>query len=1055
MKIISLSALQCIEKIRTLALSLFVRITVCMLLLCFPITYADNHPSADTKETADQQQAPIRITGQVRDKTGVLPGVNVQIKGTDIGTNTDENGKFSIDVPNKQSVLVVSYLGFTTREFPVGNQTVMNILLEENTQQIDEVVVVGYGVQKKANLVGAVSAVQVDEQMSSRSVQNVSSGLAGLMPGLSIIQNSGMAGKNDFSIRIRGMSTVNNSSPLIVVDGMPDVDINMLDMNDVENVSILKDAASSAVYGSRAANGVVLITTKSGKNMDRARIDVTASYAVNHPIKNYEFMADYPRAILLQQERTAVGSLRSNQLFKDGTVDQWLALGMIDPLRYPNTDWWKLTMRNGIMQRYNVSASGGNDKSNFYLSVGIYKEEGLQINNDYDRYNARFSYDYKVKKNMNVGVKFGGSWNKYTYALKDGYTDDTATNTSGFDLMYAVAGITAYDPVTGYFGGVMAYNEDAQAYNPYVYYMNGLNYQNGQQASGTMYWNWTPVKGLTAQVDYALRYYNQFRYTASMPATAYNFQTGTFGSRVYYGVNSGVANYTNTGYKTQWNGKLNYDLKIAKEHAISAMFNYSEEYWYERYQMSSRNDRIYPNLHEIDAALTDIQGTGGNSSTEGLRSYVGRLNYTAYDKYLFETNFRIDGSSKFLPGHQYGFFPSVAAGWRFTEENFIKSLTEKWLNYGKLRASWGNVGNNIGVGRYEQQQTLATRNYMLGGSITKGFVYSKMVNANLSWEKVNTTNIGLDLGFLKSRFIAELDYYDRLTVGMNNPTDLSIQLSGAYDSPRQNLGNLRNRGVEANLTWRDKIRGFNYSINLNASYNRTVLESWYGFLDKEWRYVGMPWHFVYAYQAMGIAQTWEDVYKATPQSAAPGDILVKDVNGDGRIDGNDKVAYPNYQRDMPTTNYGMTINLAYKGFDVLCLFQGSAGRKAFWLTNYNNVNFNSQRYATTWDHWYKPWRWDNRDSEWPRLGGQGRNREETTFWLDNTAFLRLKNLQAGYNLPKRLLQKIGLQNIRIFGSGENIFTITKFRGLDPEKTSNVNDAYPLIKSYSVGINISI
>ena len=1055
MKNISLPLYKCIKKIPVHLLSPFIGTTFCMLLLCFSVTYAGNKTNVEeTKESLVQQQN-IRITGQVKDKSGVLPGVNVEIKGSNVGATTDENGNYSIDIPNSQAVLVFSYLGYATRELTVGNQKEINILLTENAQQIDEVVVVGYGTQKKVNLVGAVSAVQVDEKMESRSLSNISDGLSGLIPGLSIIRNSGMAGKNDISINIRGLGTVNNAKPLIVVDGMPDVDINMLNMNDIESVSVLKDAASAAVYGSRAANGVILITTKSGKK-ERSLISVTASYAVDHPTKNYEFMADYPRAILLQQERTAVNTLRSNQLFKDGTVDQWLALGLIDPLRYPNTDWWALTMRNGITQNYNLSASGGNDKSNFYLSVGMLNQDGLQINNDYQRFNARFSYDYKIKSNMNVGAKFGGSWNKWNYALKDGYTDDTSTNTAGFDLQYAVAGITAYDPVTGYFGGVMAYNEDPQAYNPYVVYENGLTHQNGQQANGMMYWDWTPVKGLTARVDYSLRYFNQFRWTASIPATAYNFQTQSFGSRVYYGANSGIANYTDNGYKTQWNGRINYNLTVAKNHVFNAMFNYSEEYWYQRYQMSSRNDRIYTDLHEIDAALTDIQGTGGNSSTEGLRSYIGRLNYTAYNKYLLEVNFRLDGSSKFLPGHQFGFFPSAAAGWRFTEENFLKPLTGSWLYYGKLRASYGSLGNNSGVDRYEQQETLNNTNYMIDGSIVKGFVNSKMINVDLSWEKTNTANIGLDLGFLKNRFTAELDYYDRLTTGMLNPTDLSIHLSGAYSpAPRQNLGNLRNRGVEANLTWQDKIQDFKYSVNLNASYNRTVLESWSAFLDKEWRYVGMPWHFVYTYQAIGIAQTWEDVYKATPQGASPGDILMKDVNGDGRIDANDKIALPNYQRDMPTTFYGMNINLSWKGFDVGCLFQGSAGRKAFWLTNYNNVNFNGQRYAATWDHWYNPWRWDNRDGEWPRLGGSGRNRDESTFWLDNAAYLRLKNLQIGYNLPKRWLNHIGLQNIRIFGSGENIFTMTKFRGLDPEKTSNVNDAYPLIKSYSIGVNIGI
>jgi TonB-dependent SusC/RagA subfamily outer membrane receptor len=538
---------------------------------------------------------------------------------------------------------------------------------------------------------------------------------------------------------------VNNANPLIVVDGMPDVNINRINMNDIESISVLKDATSAAVYGSRAANGVILITTKTGKGQEKGKINISSSYAVEVQL-----------------------------LFKDGTIDQWLALGMIDPLRYPNTDVWDIIMRNGQVQNHNVSASGGNENSNFFISAGIMDEKGLQINNDYTRYNARFNYDYKLRKNMNIGAKFSGNWSKYMYALEDGFTDDDGSNTAGFDMQYAISGITPYDPATGLFGGTMAYSEDPQAYNPYMLYMQNPNRQNRQEADVSGYIDWSPVKGLTARADYALSYYNQFRWTAAMPTRSYNFQTGTYGSRIYYGDNSGVGNYSNTGYKTQLNGRLNYNVTLGENHDISALFVYSEEYWYNRYQMSSRNDRLHPSLHEIDAALTDIMGTGGNSNEEGLRSYIGRVNYTAFDKYLFEANFRYDGSSKFLDGSRYGFFPSVSFGWRFTEEGFLKPFTERFLSSGKFRFSYGGLGNNSGVGRYEQQEVLQASAYMIGGQITKGFAYSQMVNQNLSWESTYVMNLGLDLAFFNSQLSTELDYYDRLTVDMLRPSDMSL-----------------------------------------------------------------------------------------------------------------------------------------------------------------------------------------------------------------------------------------------------------------------------------------
>ena len=1002
------------------------------------------------------------VSGTVKNTDGEpVPGVTVVIKGTSTGIITDFDGKFMLRNIPSDATLVFSFVGMKAQEIPVAGKTMFNVVMEEETVGLEEVVAIGYGVQKKANLTGAVSAVKVDEKITSRSLTNVSSGMQGLVPGLAVSQNSGMAGKNDVNLMIRGMGTVNNANPLVVVDGMPDVDINRLNMSDIESISVLKDAASSAVYGSRAANGVILITTKSGKGQNKTKISISASYAVENPTRNYEFMADYPRALTLHQQAAAVNTLPSNFMFKDGTIDQWMALGMIDPLRYPNTDWWNIIIRDGEIQNYNVSASGGNEKSNFFISLGIMDEKGLQVNNDYKRYNARFNYDAKMGSNMNVGARFSGNWTKYTYALEDGFTDDASTNTAGFDMQYAIAGILPYDPSTGYYGGVMAYNEDPQAYNPYTLYMNNLNRQNRQEANVSAYWDWTPVKGLTARVEYALNYYNQFRYSANIPNQSYNFQTDAYGSRIYVGENAGVANYTNTGYKTQLVGRLNYDKVIKDVHHLSAMFAYSEEYWYDRYQMSSRNDRLYPSLHEIDAALTDIQGTGGNSSTEGLRSYIGRLNYSAFDKYLFEVNFRYDGSSKFLSGSQFGFFPSAAVGWRFTEEGFIRSFTGDWLTSGKLRASYGSLGNNSGVDRYEQQETLDASNYMINGEIVKGFVNKKMINQDLSWETTKVLNIGLDLGFFKNRLTAELDYYNRLTTDMNRPSEMSILLTGAYDAPRANIGDLRNRGIEGNISWRDKKGDFSYMVNINASYNATVLKKWNEFLSKgatssgNYVFLGMPYNYVYAYEAIGIAQTWEDVYRAAPQGASPGDILLKDINGDGQITSEDRRAYSNIQQDRPTTNFALNMNAAWKGFDLSVLFQGAAGRKDFWLNIYNNTNPGTQRYAFTKDHWNEAWSVENRDGEWPRLGGSSKNRNESTFWLDDLSYVRLKNIQLGYTLPARWLQRFGIEHVRIYGSGENLATFTGYRGLDPEKSSNANDTYPLVKSFSLGINIGI
>jgi len=893
----------------------------------------------------------------------------------------------------------------------------------------------------------------MDEKMTSRPLANVSSGLSGLLPGLAATQSRGMAGNNNARLLIRGLGTVNNSSPLIVVDGMPDVDINRLNINDIESVSVLKDATSSSVYGSRAANGVILITTKSGRGKE-ASITFNSTVALQQPTKSFTFMADYPRALTLHQMAQRVNTLDENLLFRNGTIDQWMALGMIDPLRYPNTDWWDIMLRDGAIQNYNLSAIGGNDRSSFFFSGGLMDEMGLQINNDYKRYNARLNYDYKIRDNISIGARVQGNWSNYTYALDEGFTDDNATNTAGFDLQYAIAGITPYDPVTGYYGGVMAYNEDPQAYNPYTVYQNMLNRNNRQEANANVFLEWELIEGLKAKIDGSLNYYNQFSWSANMPNTAYNFQQNRFGSRVYVGENAGVSNNTVTGYKTLFNAQMNYNKTIAEHHAIGALFVFSEEFWYDRNQSGSRNDRLHPSLHEIDAALTDIQTAGGNSHSEGLRSFIGRLNYQAFDKYLFEFNFRYDGSSKFLEGSRFGFFPSAAVGWKFTEERLFSGLREGVLNTGKLRVSYGGLGNNSGVDRYEQIATLASSPYIVGDEIVRGFINRKMVNPLPSWEKTTVLNLGLDLGWFDNRLTSAFDYYDRLTTGMNRPSEMSIHLTGAYDAPRQNIGDLRNRGVEANITWAETRGSFNYSVNLNGSYNTTVLEKWNEFLGRGTTFIGMPYHFVYSYEDVGIAQTWQDIYSNTPQGASPGDILRRDINGDGRIDGNDRVAYPHAQLDMPTTNFAMNASLAWKGIDLAVLLQGASGRKNYWINNYNNVNFGNSRYASTWDHWYLPWSLDNRAGEWPRLAGNA-NREETTFWLDDMSYLRLKNVQLGYSLPPSLLSRARIKSCRIFVSAENLATITSYRGIDPESTASRNDMYPLTRSYTVGLNLSL
>ncbi len=798
--------------------------------------------------------------------------------------------------------------------------------------------------------------------------------------------------------------------------------------------------------------------------MNKTVFNFNGNAALEKPTRGIDFLANYPLALTTEQRRAASNTLPANQLYKNGTIDQWMALGLIDPRRYPNTDWWNIIMRDGRMQNYNVSATGGNEKSNFFISVGTRNENGLQINNDYKQYNARFNFDYKLKSNMNTGVKFNGNWSNFTYALEEGFTDPASTNTAGFDMQYAIAGITPYDPTTGLFGGVMAYGEDPQAYNPYQQYINAPNHQTRQEVNATAYWDWTPIKGLTAGLDYNLIYYNQFNWSAPTPAQAFNFQTNAFGSRVYFGPNAAVTNTSLNGYKTLMNARLNYHTNFGSNHDVSALFVYSEEYWNDRSLGASRNDRLSPSIAEIDGALPNVYSNSGNSSAEGLRSYIGRVNYTAYGKYLLEGDMRVDGSSKFVPGQRYGYFGSGAVGWRFTEEKFLQPFFDKFLSSGKVRASYGSLGNNSGVGRYEQQNTLSANNYIIGGTGVIGLVNNKLVNQNLSWESTNVLDLGLELGFLNSRLTAEMDYYDRLTKGIIQGSQLSNLLTGAFAAPNTNIGNMRNRGAELTISWRDRIGNVTYGVSVNGSYNKTRLEKWSQLLTRGATYTGangvsstvfinMPYNYVYTYVDNGIAQTWADIYRNTPQGSQPGDLIRQDLNGDGKIDGNDQKALQ-ASRDRPTTSYTLNAFASWKGIDAGMLWTGTAGRKDFWLNAFNNVNFGASRYAVTQQDVTNPWSVENRNGTWPRIGGSGNNTAQTAFWLYDMSYLRLKNVQLGYTFPKRWFRQLGVSNFRIAALAENLLTITSFPGLDPEKAGNNNNLYPLNKSYSVAVQLS-
>lgn len=1006
------------------------------------------------------------VTGTVNDAKGLpIPGVNVQVKGTSILTATDENGKFKITVPDNNATLTFSFVGFVTQEVVVGPRTEITIKLADQENLMNELVVVGYGTQKRATTTGSITSINVDEKISNRATFNVSTALSGLAPGLAVQQSTGLAGSAGAKLLIRGLSTPNSGSttnPLVVVDGITDVDINRLDMNDIENISILKDA-SAAVYGSRAATGVILITTKSGKGLTKSKINYTGTYGTSKPTNFYHILDDYAMGLTLHQRAARNG--RTAPGFYDGTIEEWLSQSMVDPVKFPNENQLDWVVRRGQVQNHNISAQGASENGNYYLSVGVYDEKGILINNDANRYNFRFNGDYKIRKNVTAGIRATGQWSNQTFGLANGFLDYSSTNQP---LIFAIVGLLPYNDATKQYGGAMAYGEAANSVNLFAEISSRHNLRQRQELNSSIYTAWTPIKGLTTRVDYALSYYNQFQKSYSdLGVNLYNFQTGGTVFELFPAT-AALSDASVQGFKTQLQGRIDYTKELFKGHQLSVLALASEEHWLDRGFGVSVGGRLDERITEIgnNSSNTLTPGVSGSSSQEGLRSVVGRLNYNIDEKYLFEATFRADGSSKFAKGHQWGYFPSVLAGWRISEEKFFEPL-KKIVSSAKFRVSYGSLGNNTGVSRYEQLDTFVSTPYILNGNtLVSGVSSNKDVNDDFTWEKTTVANIGLDLGFLDNKLTAEIDVYDRVTTNLIRPSSLSTLLTG-LSAPRINIGTFRNQGIELNLGWKSNINKFNYGATFNFAYNLDRLEKWNQRLNFSKNFINMPWFFSYQMQSLGIAQTWNDIYNAPFQgnvNVSPGDLLYKDLNGNGQVDSYDKKADPHINEQRAPANYGANLFASYKGFDVSVLFQATTGRKDYLLEDMTNVNIGATHYAFQDLYLTDIWSLDSRGAPLPRIvsGNAANNRPESDFWLQSTDYVRLKNVQLGYNVPAKYLKKLGIERIKIYGTAENLFTITKWKGVDPEKSTQGNgfqnfndDPFPLLKSISFGLNIGL
>ncbi|WP_288200542.1 TonB-dependent receptor [uncultured Parabacteroides sp.] len=1029
-------------------------------------------PTGPSTAVTSPQQAKQTIKGVVQDAFGPIAGANVIEKGTTNGTITDMDGNFTLDVaPN--SILVITFIGYKEQQLPVNNQKTFNIKLTEDSQALDEVVVVGYGTQKKVNMSGSVTSVNVSEMAESRPLTNISTALAGTAPGVQITSSNNLPSNNgDADIKVRGQGTLNNSSPLVIIDGVEGT-LNSVSPQDVETVSVLKDAASSAIYGSRAANGVILITTKQGKS-GKMKLDYTGYVSFQTLDQPYEVVSDY--ANYMEYLNEGMANSNKPKPFSDNVINLWREkskdpnglneYGMPNYLAYPNNSIFDV-YETGVSHQHNISASGGSEKITYYTSFNYLNNPGILENCGFERFSLRANVDSQVKDWLKIGVNLSG------------YTSNTTPVSDNIDDIYTY-GLTGGNPGIAYLDdqnrlGINANAEDDPqnaTNNPY----NRLRNVSGNIQVNTLktrlYAVLTPLKGLTIQGSYTYDYYDKFKESKPNFVPMYNFQTNTLYTD---GVGqTSISNYNEKTFRNFMDATVRYERNFFDNRlSTNLMVGGSQEQYKRQFFSGTRKDLIDPSLNVIGGAIGE-SSTTGNVTEWAMRSFFGRLNLGWDDKYLLEVNLRADGSSRFLADNRWGYFPSFSAAWRISEEGFMEN-TKNWLDNLKVRASYGSLGNNTlgdnrdNDGNYTSQSLYAQTNYVLGRAVAMGLSQTAIANAALTWETTYITNVGLDYNVLGNRLSGSVEFFNKRTEGIL--IDLPApKVHGNATIPKQNSAQITNRGLEFSTNWSDKAgKDFSYNVGFNFTYIKNNVDKFKGddYTIKDARILqeGLPIWSLYVREADRIIQTDEDLAivqamldnpavegkvvfpYGTPQK---GDILYKDLNGDGLVNDDDRTVIGNGQN--PTFTYGVNLGFNWKGIDFSALIQGQAGIKDVYLSALYKTTVR-QGYQLNADVIDGRWYEGRTDASYPRLldYSDTRNEQYSDFWVTDKSYLKIRNITLGYTLPTAWSKVAYMDRVRFYGSLENFFTFTKWKGYDPE----VNGIkYPTMRQVVVGVNVT-
>ena len=1012
------------------------------------------------------------IKGRIVDEQGnPIISATIQLKGTNIATKSDTEGNFELAGVPANSVLQVSSVGFAPKEVALQSNDFLEITLQSSSTDVAEVVVVGFGTQRKENLTGAVSSIQMSDVVGSRPITSLSSGLAGQAPGLSVTQGSGRPGADGGSLRVRGQGTLNNANPLVVIDGVVG-DMNLINPQDVESISVLKDAASASIYGSRAANGVILITTKKGRNND-FKVIYNNYFSSQKPSNVMTMISNYADYMELVNEGYKNGDANAKPIFSQENIDLWRANENGDQLMYPNTDWVESLFQNKISQNHNLSFTGGSEKIKFFGSYGLLDNPGVVEQATYKRHTGRINLEADIKPWLTLGTNINGVVSKTMIG----------TNLINDVFLYAAAsspGMVLRAP-DGRFGSPNNPEDDPQSNN----ILHRLYAQKGDinknRFVSRFFAKLRPIKGLSIEGSYTYTYNDDFIYSQPVFNDRWNFLTNSVAT-----AGTGRSSVTNQSVKTYryyMDGIAKYENTAADSRLkYEVMVGASQEYLKDGWFAASKLDLIDPSLSVLNAATMDASASG-NTTDWAMRSFFGRLNLSWDDKYLLEANLRTDGSSRFMSGKsRWGTFPSASVGWKISSEDFYDV---SWMPTLKLRASYGSLGNNGtvddvffyngGINNYEYQTLYSSANYILNNQLFVGFAQTGLSNSLLTWESTNVLNLGLDFDLLNYKLSGSVDIFDKTTnnILINLPAPMVV---GDASIPRTNAAKVRNRGIETNLTYRDKIgENFNFNVGGNFTFIDNKVIKFKGDdrsisganLLQEGYAINTQFILLHdrIIQSDADLQLVEDMINNAPvdpetnQQVNPfaaygrpekGDLLYVDSNNDGVINDEDRVAVGH--GTAPRITYGFNLGFDYRGFDFNVFLQGSAGNKLV----YTDLHYTpTVRWGYQLNQEIVDGRWTEgrTDATYPRLlpYTNTRNTLNSDFWLQNKSYMRIKNIQLGYTFPNELTQKIAVQNLRVFGSMENYWTFTKYKGFDPE-VNGTN--YPTMKQVVFGIGLT-